>query len=116
MSTNTNTPVRSDVYTRVTDRIIADLERGVRSWHRPWSTANTTGRITRPLRHNGLPYSGINVVLLWSEAVGRGFASSMWMTFRQALALGGHVRKGETGSLVVYANRVRKTEPDANGD
>jgi antirestriction protein ArdC len=114
MSRKANTH-HSDVYTRVTNRIIEDLERGVRSWHKPWS-ATTAAGITRPLRHNGLPYSGINIVLLWSEAVLRGFASPIWMTFRQALALGGCVRKGETGSLVVYADRVRRTETDADGE
>ncbi|MCW5702197.1 MAG: DUF1738 domain-containing protein [Bradyrhizobium sp.] len=107
---------RADVYARITDRIVADLERGVRPWVRPWSTANAAGRITRPLRHNGMPYQGINVVLLWSEAVARGFASSTWMTFKQSLELGGHIRKGESGTIVVYANKITKTETDDNGD
>ena len=48
MSTNTT---RTDVYSRVTDRIIADLEHGVRTWLKPWNAGNTEGRITRPLRH-----------------------------------------------------------------
>lgn len=107
---------RVDVYARITDRIVADLERGVRPWVRPWNAANAVGRITRPLRHNGMPYQGINVVLLWSEAVARGFASSTWMTFKQSLELGGHIRKGESGTMVVYANKVTKTETDDNGD
>ena len=88
---------RDDIYAKITDRIVADLEKGVRPWVKPWSAANTTGRITRPLRHNGTPYQGINVILLWSEAVARGFASPIWMTFKQSVELGGHVRKGETG-------------------
>src|SRR4051794_2919935 len=116
MTTKTHATRRTDVYTRITNRIIADLDRGVRPWLKPWNTADTAGRITRPLRHNGQPYSGINVMLLWSEAFERGFVSPTWMTFRQALALGGHVRKGETGSTVVYTNRVTRTETDANGD
>lgn len=107
---------RADVYARITDRIVADLERGVRPWVRPWSAANAAGRITRPLRHNGMPYQGINVVLLWSEAVSRGSASSTWMTFKQSLELGGHIRKGETGTIVVYANKIIKTETDDKGD
>ncbi|WP_108610713.1 zincin-like metallopeptidase domain-containing protein [Aminobacter sp. MSH1] len=106
---------RVDIYARITDRIVADLEKGVRPWMRPWSVANTAGRITRPLRHNGEPYSGMNVILLWSEAVARGFASPVWMTFKQAGELGGHVRKGESGSLVVYASRFTKTESDGRG-
>lgn len=111
MSRHTNRP---DVHGRITEAIVADLERGVRPWTKPWSTGD--GRITRPLRHNGVPYSGINVVLLWSEAVARGFASSIWMTFRQAAELGGHVRKGETGSTVVYADRMRRVERDEDGE
>jgi antirestriction protein ArdC len=55
---------RADIYTRITDRIVMDLEKGVRPWLKPWSAAHTHGRITRPLRHNGQPYSGMNVLLL----------------------------------------------------
>ncbi|PZU15559.1 MAG: antirestriction protein ArdC, partial [Shinella sp.] len=65
---------RIDIYTRITDRIVEDLEQGVRPWMKPWSAANTHSRITRPMRHNGLPYSGMNVLLLWSEQVSRGFS------------------------------------------
>ncbi len=106
---------RTDIYTKFTDRIVEDLERGVRPWLKPWSAANTSGRISRPLRHNGLPYSGMNVLLLWSEQMSRGFASPMWMTFKQALELGAAVRKGETGSTVVFASRFTKSEADGNG-
>ncbi|MBX9845788.1 MAG: ssDNA-binding domain-containing protein [Xanthobacteraceae bacterium] len=110
----TNSHAALDVYTRITNRIIEDLERGVHPWLKPW-TAGPGSNVARPLRHNGEPYSGINVILLWSEAVARGFRSPTWMTFRQALELGGHVRKGETGSMVVYANRITKTETDEAG-
>ncbi|MBV5265907.1 ArdC family protein [Pinisolibacter aquiterrae] len=116
MAPKTNASARPDIHARVTDRILADLESGVPTWIKPWSAGNTEGRIVRPLRHNGQPYSGINVLLLWSEAVARGFSSPTWMTFRQALELGGHVRKGETGSTVVYADRIRRTETDDCGD
>lgn len=107
---------RVDIYARITDRIVAELEKGVRPWMQPWRSTNAIGRVTRPLRHNGLPYSGMNVLLLWSEAVARGFASPMWMTFKQALELGGAVRKGETGSMVVFASRFTRTETDAAGE
>ena len=106
---------RCDLYTRVTDAIIAELEQGVRPWTKPWSAEHAAGRITRPLRHNLQPYSGINIILLWTEATARGFAAPVWMTFRQALELGAHVRKGETGSMVVYANRLTRTETDDKG-
>jgi len=107
---------RADIYTRITERIVADLEKGVRPWMQPWRSANAIGRVTRPLRHNSLPYSGMNVLLLWSEAIARGYSSPTWMTFKQALELGGAVRKGETGSMVVFASRFTKTEMDASGE
>jgi antirestriction protein ArdC len=106
---------RIDIYAKNTDRIVADLERGVRPWVQPWHADHAGGRITKPLRHNGEPYSGINVILLWSEAVTKGYSSATWMTFKQAIELGGHVRKGETGSTVVYANTFTKTETDGTG-
>jgi antirestriction protein ArdC len=114
--TSKETKPRAGIYARITDRIVADLEHGVRPWVKPWSAANAAGRIMRPLRHNSMPYQGINVVLLWSEAVARGFTSPIWMTFKQALELGGHIRKGETGTMVVYANKITRTETDEHGD
>jgi len=106
------TASRPDIYSRVTAMIVAELEKGVRPWLKPWNAEHAAGRITRPLRHNGQPYNGINVIMLWGEAVARGFSAPIWMTFRQAKERGGHVRKGETGSLVVYADRFRRTEID----
>ena len=64
---------RQDIYTRITDKIVASLETGVRPWIKPWSADNAAGRITRPLRHNGVPYSGINVLMLWASAMEQGF-------------------------------------------
>lgn len=107
---------RQDVYSRVTDKIVADLEQGVRPWVKPWNAEHLAGRITRPLRHNGTPYRGINVVMLWMAAAAQGYAGPIWMTFRQAKELGGFVRKGETGALVVYANSFTATETDEDGE
>lgn len=106
--------MKTDIYTRVTDKIVADLEKGIRTWLQPWNAEHAAGRITRPLRFNGTPYNGINVLMLWAAAVERGFAAPIWMTFKQAKELGGHVRKGEKGSLVVYANTITRTEIDAD--
>jgi antirestriction protein ArdC len=104
-----------DVYTRVTDRIIADLEQGIRPWMKPWAAEHTAGRINRPLRHNGTPYRGMNILLLWGEAMAKGYIAPIWMTFKQALELDAHVRKGEHGSLVVFANTVTKKEITEDG-
>ena len=79
---------------------------------KPWNAEHAAGRITRPLRFNGQPYSGINILSLWMSASTQGFAAPIWMTFRQAIELNAHVRKGEKGSLVVYANAITRTEHD----
>jgi len=116
MTTKPQAP-RIDVYARVTDRILADLERGVRPWMKPWSAGNAERNLPAlPLRHNGTPYRGINILLLWGEAIDKGYTQSVWMTYRQASELGAHVRKGERGSMVVYADRVTRTEANDQGE
>ncbi|MBB4123979.1 ArdC family protein [Martelella radicis] len=107
--------MKTDVYKQVTGKIVADLERGELTWLKPWSAGNMEGRITKPLRHNGLAYSGINVLMLWGAAIEAGFFSPYWMTFKQAKELGAHVRKGERGNMVVYANTITKTEEQDDG-
>jgi antirestriction protein ArdC len=111
-----NPAPRADVYSRVTAKIVADLERGVRPWMKPWSAEHAAGRITRPLRASGQPYKGVNVLMLWGEAFDKGYACPIWITYKQALELGGQVRKGEHGSLVVYADRIRRSETDEKGE
>lgn len=102
----------SDIYQRVTDQIVAELEKGVCPWLKPWNAEHAAGRITRPLRANGIAYRGINVLMLWASAVEKGFAAPLWLTYKQAQELGGQVRKGEKGSPVVYANTVTRSEKD----
>jgi len=111
-----STTNRKDVYTRVTDRIVADLEKGIRTWMKPWGGQHPAGSISRPLRHCGTPYRGMNTVLLWGEAMDKGYAAPFWMTFKQALEHDAHVKKGEHGSLVVYANSITKTETNDKGE
>lgn len=104
--------MKTDVYQRVTDSIVAELEKGVQPWFRPWNAEHAAGRITRPLRANGIPYRGINVIMLWASAVEQGFSAPLWLTYKQAQEIGGQVRKGEKGSLVVYANTITRSETD----
>jgi antirestriction protein ArdC len=108
--------MRTDVYQKITDQIVAALESGVRPWHQPWKAEHSAGRITRPLRGNGIPYQGINVLMLWSAAIEKGYAAPIWMTFKQALDLKANVRKGEHGSLVVYADKIIRTETTESGE
>jgi antirestriction protein ArdC len=101
---------KDNIFDRVTQKIIADLEQGVRPWQKPWDSSQATGRIIRPLRHNGESYNGVNILLLWGSAIENGYQHPTWMTFKQAIDYGGHVRKGEKSALVVYADKIVKTE------
>jgi antirestriction protein ArdC len=105
--------MKTDIYQRITDQIVSELEKGVRPWLKPWNAEHAAGRITRPLRGNGIPYQGINVLMLWSAAMEKGYAAPVWKTFKQASELKANVRKGERGSLVVYADKIIRTEADA---
>lgn len=104
---------RPDIYSRITNQIIISLEQGVKPWTQPWNAAHAAGEVSKPLRHNGQPYNGINVLMLWASAMERSFSAPIWMTFKQALELGAAVRKGEKGSSVVYASTINRTEADA---
>lgn len=102
---------------RVTRSIQSALSRGVRPWARPWRDDPSLGPLTLPRRANGLPYRGMNIVALWAAADEAGFASPYWFTFKQALALGAQVRKGERGSFVVfYKDLKRSGEPSESDD
>lgn len=98
---------RPCIYRTVTDRIIAELRAGRVPWVKPWKTAGAATRIGLPSNTvSRKSYSGINILLLWSAAMDRGWAVQRWLTFRQAKLLGGHVRKGEHGETIFYAKRV----------
>ena len=98
---------KPDVAQVITDLILEKIAAGTAPWLKPWTSTST-----RPLRHNGVPYSGINTFFLWAVAESRSYASPYWMTFRQALELGAHVRKGESGSFSVFYSSARKTDTD----
>ena len=106
-----------DIHKEITDQIISALEKGVRPWQRPWDASHLEGRALVPLRHNGIAYRGVNILALWMASLAKGYRSPIWMTFHQALQLGGGVRKGEKGSLTVYASTLSRTETeDATGE
>jgi len=101
-----------DLYAEVTDRIIAALETGTPPWVRPWSGGGITTPINAASRR---PYRGVNLLLLTLEQQARGYARNAWLTFRQAAELGGHVRKGEHGTTVVFyklQERTRENEEE----
>ncbi|MBD2704826.1 DUF1738 domain-containing protein [Spirosoma sp. BT702] len=107
---------QEDIYTRITTKILSDLEQGNLSWRKPWHSEHMTSQVMRPLRWNDIPYTGINTLILWNEASDKGFTSPYWMTFKQATDMKTNVRKGEKGTQIVYADKFTKEEEDANGE
>ncbi len=99
-------PGRASLYDEITTKIISELEAGRLPWVQPWGTAAAKAPLAMPKNAaTGRGYSGINVLILWGAVVQHGYPCQSWLTFRQALALGGSVRKGERGTTVVYADR-----------
>jgi len=97
---------RTSLYDEITNKIIAELEAGRVPWVQPWGTTAAQAPLALPKSAaTGRQYSGINILILWGAAIERAFTGQSWLTFRQALSLGGHVRKGERGTTVVYADR-----------
>ena len=89
---------RQDVYQIVTDKVIALLEQGTIPWQKPWrggAAGMPKNAITKK------PYRGVNVFMLAVTAHAMGYESPYWLSYKQALELGGNVRKGEKSSLVV---------------
>jgi len=101
-----NTAPRQDLYQEITNKIIAQMEQGKFPWVQPWDSSHTACTVGLPVNATTQRrYSGINVLILWGTVFDHGFASQNWLTFKQAKALGGSVRKGEKGQVVCYADR-----------
>jgi antirestriction protein ArdC len=91
-----------DVRQEITDKIINLIEEGVSPWQCPW--------VKKGCQLNGLPfnwqtkaqYNGINILLLWIAAMENGFTRSAFMTFKQAQAMGGKVKKGAKGTRCIF--------------
>ena len=96
---------RTSLYQEITDKIIAELEQGRVPWVQPWGRRRGAPLGLPKNAATGRPYSGINILILWLACTERGFTGQNWLTFRQALKIGAHVRKGENGTTVVYADR-----------
>ena len=101
--------MKRDIYADVSARIIAELERGAAPWVKPWSA--TPGQNTPQNAVTNRPYSGCNVILLWL-ARNRGWATPRFLTFKQALEAGGHVRKGEHGTKVYFVKQLQVKDGD----
>ena len=101
------------IYESVTAKIVAELEEGTAPWVKPWTSKGGSTDLPRNAA-TGRQYSGVNVLLLWSAAIEKGYAQGKWLTFRQAQALGAHVRKGEHAEHIVFAGSAgAKADSDA---
>ena len=101
----------ANLYEQVTTKIIAELETGAVPWTRPWRYQRT-GSIMPQNFATGRPYSGVNIPILWGEAIAKGYDRHQWLTFKQAQELKATVRKGEHGTVVVFTKKLRVGEED----
>jgi len=88
--------MKPDLYERVTNQIIAEMEKGVCPWCKPWKDG-----FSLPVRSTGEKYNGVNIVLLWMAMFNHAYEVPRFLTFKQAKNLNAHVKKGEKGHLVV---------------
>ena len=102
----------ADPYARITVRILEQLEQGVRPWTKPWSADHLGGRVTRPYAPPGSPIRGSTSCCSGWKRLRVGHPSPTWMTYRQAQAFGGQVRKGERGCPVVYFGATTRRGAD----
>ena len=102
-----STAPRQDIYTTITDRILAALEAGRVPWQKPWDARQGSPRNLI----SGKAYRGVNLLLLANEG-----ATPFWLTYRQASQLGGYVKKGERGELVVFWKFMAKADASEEGE
>ena len=91
--------MKQDIYQQVTDRIIAQLEQGVIPWHKPW-----IGRGAAISHSTGKPYSLLNQLILGKPGE--------YLTFAQVQKEGGHIRKGEKASFVVFWKWIEQPDEE----
>jgi antirestriction protein ArdC len=109
-STNSSND-KFDLYQTITDKIISAIEAGVQRDGKPlWRGAGATGMPYN--QTSGNTYSGVNVLILWLAAMESGFVSSAWLTYKQATALGGNIKKGSKGQQVVYFSTMERESTD----
>ncbi|MFP1904583.1 ArdC family protein [Lonsdalea quercina] len=98
---------KTDIYQTVTDSIITALEAGVKPWVCPWQRVPGMSGLPSNFA-TGVSYSGMNITLLWCSASKQGFSDSRWMTWKQAQAEGGQVRKGQHGTTAIFYTTLEK--------
>ena len=97
---------RHDIYTSITNQIIAAIEAGTQGWSMPWH--HTGAPVMRPTSAAGRRYAGINRLVLWATADALGYTSGTWATYKQWGEHGAQVRKGERGTHVVLWKPIER--------
>jgi len=105
----------SELYASITQRIITDLENGVATWVQPWKNVRQNGKMPTNGATNR-PYSGSNILILWHERLMCEYQTSRWMTYKQALALGGQVRKREKSTAVLFTQQLTVKDKESEED
>ena len=102
-----------DIAQLITDRMIAELEKGAAPWVKPWRKIKQSPGAGMPFNPaSDTLYRGINHIWLGMQP----FAMPLYVTFKQAQALGGTVKAGEKGTPVVYWNIHKKETTGDNGE
>jgi antirestriction protein ArdC len=99
----------------ITQKIVNMLEQGVRPWSKSWTGTGMYRMSGLPKRASGENYSGINILLLWLAMQDNGWENPYFMTYDQAVKLGGCVRKGSKGTKIVYYSSFTKEEEHSDG-
>lgn len=103
-----------DINQIITDKIINLLERGTFKTGARWTGSNATGLPVNA--KSGEQYHGINVLVLWAEMADKSYASSQWLTYKQAADMGANVRKGEKSVMCVYYRTVGSKRDESKAD
>ena len=106
--------VKRDLYKEVTHRFVAALKNGAAPWIKPWTVgASNAGRPTNAV--TGRKYSGINISILWIAAAAAGYTRDRWLTYNQAAEAGGHVCRGQKGTVAILYRDYDVKRKDASG-
>jgi antirestriction protein ArdC len=96
-----------DIYSQVNDRILAAMEQGIIPWKRPWTGQMSTNY------DSGKQYRGVNILTLGIAEMVRSYSSSYWLTFLQAQKHGGHIKRGEKATYIVFSDKsVREVKKE----
>ena len=104
-----------DVRQVITDKIVSLIEDGGAETLKRWAASAAAGGI--PVNAaTGIGYRGANVLVLLIEAMERGYSAQRWMTYKQAQAMGGQVRKGEKSVMCAYWSSASYSKKEEGND